>query len=151
MIRDVLSLTTFEREELESRCRSRRLRAEDARRARLVLMLAKGESYAAVQAALGCDPGYVSRWKKRFEAERLAGLYSRHQGSKARVLTAGTPNPFSLPLQVNLYNAFSGSYDPVLAANTGGGVNPGWMYAAGVAYATPTPQNPDPNDLLFLS
>ena len=87
MIRDVLSLTTVEREELESRCRSRRLRAEDARRARLVLMLARGDSYAAVQAALGCDPGYVSRWKRRFEAERLAGLYSRHRGSKARVLT----------------------------------------------------------------
>jgi transposase len=74
MIRDVLSLTTVEREELEFRCRSRRLRAEDARRARLVLMLARGESYVAVQAALGCDPGYVSRWKRRFEAERLAGL-----------------------------------------------------------------------------
>jgi transposase len=87
MIRHVLSLTTVEREELESRCRSRRLRAEDARRARLVLMLAKGETYAAVQAVLGCDPGYVSRWKRRFEAERLAGLYSRHRGSKARVLT----------------------------------------------------------------
>src|SRR5664279_5627983 len=87
MIRDVLSLTAVECEELESRCRSRRLRAEDARRARLVLMLAKGESYAEVQAALGCDPGYVSRWKRRFEAERLAGLYSRHRGSKARVLT----------------------------------------------------------------
>jgi Helix-turn-helix domain/Phosphate-selective porin O and P len=84
MIRDVLSLTTVEREELESRCRSRRLRAEDARRARLVLMLARGESYAAVQAALGCDPGYVSRWKRRFEAERSAGLYSRHRGSKAK-------------------------------------------------------------------
>ena len=65
----MLSLTTVEREELESRCRSRRLRAEDARRARLVLMLAKGESYAVLQTALGCDPGYVSRWKRRFEAE----------------------------------------------------------------------------------
>ena len=87
MIRDVLSLTQVEREELESRCRSRRLRAEDARRARLILLLASGESYAAVQAALGCDPGYVSRWKKRFETERLAGLYSRHVGPKASVLT----------------------------------------------------------------
>src|ERR1039458_10440719 len=83
MIRDVLSLTTIEREELEPRCRSRRLRAEDARRARLVLMLARGESYVAVQTALGCDPGYVSRWKRRFEAERLAGLYSRPRGSQA--------------------------------------------------------------------
>jgi Homeodomain-like domain len=73
----VFSDATVEREELESRCRSRRLRAEDARRAGLVLMLARGESYAAVQAALGCDPSYVSRWKRRFEAEKLAGLYSK--------------------------------------------------------------------------
>src|ERR1035437_8872066 len=87
MIRDVLSLTAVEREELESRCRSRRLRAEDARRARLILMPARSSDLTAVQAALGCDPGYVSRWKRRFEAERLAGLYSRHRGSKARALT----------------------------------------------------------------
>jgi transposase len=29
----------------------------------------------------------VSRWKKRFEAERLAGLYGRHRGRQRQVLT----------------------------------------------------------------
>jgi len=29
---------------------------------------------------LGCNANYISRWKGRFEAERLAGLYSHHRG-----------------------------------------------------------------------
>ena len=50
-------------------------------------MLADGLSYTAIQAALGCNAGYVSRWKTRFETERLAGLFARHTGSRAEVLT----------------------------------------------------------------
>jgi transposase len=76
-----------ERRELERRTRSRKLRVEDVRRARLILMLAAGESYLTIRSALRCDAGYVSRWKKRFETDRLAGLYARHQGSKPRALT----------------------------------------------------------------
>lgn len=82
-----IELTRQERRELERRVRSRTLRAEDVRRARLILMLAAGESYTSVRRALDCDPGYVSRWKKRFQAERLAGLYARHRGTKPRTLT----------------------------------------------------------------
>jgi transposase len=87
MIGCVLELTQSERETLEARVRSRSLRADDVRRARLVLMLADGLSYTAIQAALGCNAVYVSRWKKRFEAERLAGLFARKAGSRAEVLT----------------------------------------------------------------
>src|SRR6266545_2088415 len=82
-----IELTRQERRELERRVRSRKLRAEDVRRARLIVMLAAGESYMSVRNALECDPGYVSRWKKRFETDRLAGLYARHRGSKPRALT----------------------------------------------------------------
>lgn len=82
-----IELTKQERRELERRVRSRTLRAEDVRRARLILMLAEGESYISVRNALSCDPGYVSRWKKRFQTERLAGLYACHQGTKPRALT----------------------------------------------------------------
>lgn len=28
----------------------------------------------------GCGSDFIARWKKRFEAERLAGLYARHRG-----------------------------------------------------------------------
>ena len=40
-----LTLTTDERTELERRTRSRELRAEDARRAQVILMLADGGGY----------------------------------------------------------------------------------------------------------
>jgi len=33
-----------------------------------------------IRQVLGCNPNYISRWKGRFEAERLAGLYSHHPG-----------------------------------------------------------------------
>jgi transposase len=50
-------------------------------------MLADGKSYAEIQVTLGCNSGYVSRWKSRFEKDRLAGLYARNTGSTAAVLT----------------------------------------------------------------
>src|SRR5215468_511106 len=71
-----------ERDELNARLRSRTLPAEDVRRARLILMLAEGSSYTIIQAALGCNRSYISRWKQRFERDGLAGLYSRHKGSE---------------------------------------------------------------------
>jgi transposase len=73
-------LTPSERTELRDRMRSRTLPAEDVRRARLILLLAQGKSYLAIRQVLGCNPNYISRWKGRFEAERLAGLYSHHRG-----------------------------------------------------------------------
>jgi len=82
-----LSVTTDERTELERRTRSRKGRAEDARRARVILMLADGASYSAITAAVDCYPAYVVRWKQRFEAARLAGLEARYRGQPARVRT----------------------------------------------------------------
>src|ERR1700726_4254921 len=73
-------LTPSERVSARDRVRSRTLPAEDVRRARLILLLARGKSYLAIRQVLGCNPGYISRWKGRFEAERLAGLYSPHFG-----------------------------------------------------------------------
>ena len=83
-----IRLSPPERRELESRVRSRALRAEDVRRARLMLMLAKGESYLAIRQALGCNANYISCWKARFLAERLSGLYARHPG---RAIEKRTP------------------------------------------------------------
>jgi transposase len=81
-------LTSSERTELRDRLRSRTLPAEDVRRARLILLLAQGKSYFAIRQVLGCNPNYISRWKGRFEAERLAGLYSHHSG---RAVAKRTP------------------------------------------------------------
>jgi transposase len=82
-----LTLTSDERIELVRRVRSRKIRAEDARRAQVIVMLADGAPFTAITAAIGCYPDYVSRWKQRFEAERLAGLKARYRGQPATVRT----------------------------------------------------------------
>ena len=77
-------LSPPERRELESRVRSRVLRAEDVRRAKLMLMLAQGASYRAIRQALGCNANYISCWKARFLAERLSGALRAASGSGDR-------------------------------------------------------------------
>jgi transposase len=75
-----LTLSSDERTELERRVRSRKIRAEDARRAHVILMLADGASFTAITAALGCYPDYINRWRQRFDAERLSGLRAKYCG-----------------------------------------------------------------------
>src|SRR5687768_1009861 len=82
-----LVLAASERAELEARTRSRKLRADAVRRARMILMLADGASYLDVVRELGCSSATVALWKRRFIQSRLAGLEGRHKGSKATVLT----------------------------------------------------------------
>jgi len=83
-----LPLSPPERRELQARARSRALRAEDVRRARLILAVSRGDSYSEICKTLSCNRSYISRWKERFLAERLAGLYSRHPG---RAVESRTP------------------------------------------------------------
>jgi transposase len=80
-------LTTEQRTELETRARSRRGRADTARRARVILLLADGDSYARITATTGCSSRTIALWKQRFEADGIAGLVARHRGSKRTVLT----------------------------------------------------------------
>jgi transposase len=80
MINSIFAVSTSERQELTARLRSRILPAEDVRRARLILMLADGESFTVIQQALRCNRSYISLWKQRFEAGGLSALYSRHRG-----------------------------------------------------------------------
>ncbi len=82
-----ITVTDEQRIELLRRTRSRRARAEDVRRARVILMLAAGESYTAIQQAVGCFPSYISRWKARFVRAGVAGLGSRYRGQPPRILT----------------------------------------------------------------
>lgn len=82
-----LTLTTDERDELERRRRSRKIRAEDARRATVILMLADGASFTTISAAVGCFPDYINRWKQRFEREGLAGLRAKYCGQPPTLRT----------------------------------------------------------------
>src|SRR5438046_4437049 len=87
MAPSVLDLSPAERQELERRLRLRTGRAEDARRARMILAIDRGDSYTEIAGALVCNRNYISRWKERFVEDRLAGLYSRNLGRAVSVKT----------------------------------------------------------------
>lgn len=76
-----------ERKELERRVRARSGRADELRRAQLILLLAAGRSYREIMGELRCSPEYIAKWKARFQQDRLAGLDSRHAGREAWVST----------------------------------------------------------------
>ena len=82
-----IRLSKKERAELERRAKSRAGRAGDARIARVLLLLAEGVTYRKIAGRVDCSEPFISKWKKRFVAERLAGLYVRHEGRPVTVLT----------------------------------------------------------------
>jgi transposase len=53
----------------------------------MMLMLADGLPYTAIEAALGCSSATVALWKQRFVEDGLTGLGARHQGTRPTVLT----------------------------------------------------------------
>lgn len=70
-----LSLSASEREELDSMTRSRSMPQSLATRARIVLLAADGESNSDIAERLGLSKPTVGMWRKRYLAQRLAGLY----------------------------------------------------------------------------
>src|SRR6218665_757556 len=73
-----MNLTEAEIVELRQQANGRSVRADLARRARLILLLAEGLTWSAIRAKLDCKDSYIALWSKRFAADRLAGLFSRH-------------------------------------------------------------------------
>jgi transposase len=84
----VLQLTDDQRGELSKWAASRSLSAGDVFRARLILALADARPYSQIMASLKTTAPTISRWKKRFEEEGMAGLDPRHKGSRPRVADA---------------------------------------------------------------
>jgi transposase len=85
---EAITLTGDERAELEQMTQSRTLPAGDVFRARLVLMLADGLPYRTIQERLDTTAPTISRWRERFESQRVAGLLEiRHPGQKPSVIT----------------------------------------------------------------
>jgi transposase len=78
-----LILTPPERMELQRRMRSRSGRAEDSKRAKVILELASGRGLRETATYLACSTSYVQRWAGRFRAKGLNGLVARHQGRTA--------------------------------------------------------------------
>ena len=58
-------------------------------RAKLILLLADGKTYAQIITALQTTKPTIARWKARFEEAGIEGLQPRHKGSQPRAATAG--------------------------------------------------------------
>jgi len=83
-----LIVSEDEHEELQRMSLSRSLPAGDVFRARLILMLLEGRSYAEIQQRLQTTAPTISKWRKRFVERRMDGLLQeRHPGQKPSVIT----------------------------------------------------------------
>jgi len=84
-----VTLSPDDQEELRQMSLSRSLPAGDVMRARMMLMLAAGRSYAEIQERLETTAPTIARWKKRFLEDGMNGLIEvRHPGQKPTVITA---------------------------------------------------------------
>src|SRR6266581_3717781 len=81
---NTITLTKAERMELTKQASSRSGRAEDARRARLVLLLAEGHTWDAICDRLPCSRGFIDRWCNPLEhaqAGSSAGRFAHDGGA----------------------------------------------------------------------
>ncbi len=81
----VLALTAGQRRELETRARRYTLPYCDVVRAKIVLMAAEGLDNDEIAARLDTRREIVSKWRKRFFEQGLAGLEERPRGGRPPV------------------------------------------------------------------
>lgn len=80
-----LKITQTERAELERRVRAHTTPQRMARRCRIILLAADGVASRRIAPEVGMNENQVGVWRKRFEAERLAGLKDRARSGRPRV------------------------------------------------------------------
>lgn len=81
----VLEISDVERAELERRVRAHTSTQRTVKRARVVLLASEGMPIRRIAGVVGMDQHYVGVWRRRFEAERLAGLEDRPRSGRPRV------------------------------------------------------------------
>jgi transposase len=81
----VLDVTAEQRRELEARARRYTSSYRDVIRAKIVLMAASGLDNEEIAARLDTSRVIVSKWRKRFFEDGLAGLEERPRGGRPRV------------------------------------------------------------------
>ena len=86
-IASTIKLSEQQKSELTSIAQSRSLPAGYVFRAKLILMLNEGVTFAAIREVLGTTNPTVIRWKERFLAAGIDGLDTTHPGQKAYRLT----------------------------------------------------------------
>ena len=83
----VLQLSADERQELEARARRYTLPYREVVRAKIVLMAADGLDNDEIATRLDTRREIVSKWRKRFFDDRLAGLEERPRGGRPPVFS----------------------------------------------------------------
>lgn len=82
-----ISLKKEQQQILEGRARSRTEPYQQVQRAQLILAAARGERNNAIAHEIGMSRQMVGMWRRRFEAEGLAGLEDRARSGRPRVYT----------------------------------------------------------------
>ncbi len=77
-----IDLSFAERNALESRARQYTSSYRDVIRAKIILLAAEGSSNDVIAARLDTPRQIVSKWRKRFFYDRLAGLEERPRGGR---------------------------------------------------------------------
>lgn len=70
-----ITLTADERSEIEALSRQKKIAADMQTRARIVLLAADGANNGTISAKTGMSRQSVGKWRRRFAAQGLAGLY----------------------------------------------------------------------------
>jgi len=83
----VLKLTAAQRSELVARAGKYTLSYRDVLRAKVVLMAADGLDNEEIAARLDTRREIVSKWRKRFYLQDLAGLEERPRGGRPPVFS----------------------------------------------------------------
>lgn len=95
-----LVMSEAEREAIVALTRAGRTEQRIATRARILLRAAEGVANERIASELGVDKMTVLLWRRRFEADRLAGLTDaprpgRPPALTASSVTASSPSPWS--------------------------------------------------------
>jgi transposase len=80
-----LEITAAERCELERRVRAYTTAQRMVRRCQVVLLAAEGLANRRIAPEVGLNENQVGVWRRRFEAERLAGLEDRQRSGRPRI------------------------------------------------------------------
>jgi hypothetical protein len=65
-VSNTIILSTEEHDELTQRANRQSGRADESRRARLILLLGAGHTWASIRMKLDCTDSFIDRWSKRF-------------------------------------------------------------------------------------
>src|SRR5256885_725377 len=78
------------RKVLEARCRAPTTPQRDVKRARIVLLAAKGRSTRSIAEEVGVQPPIVSNWRRRFAEHGLGGPNDHPRAGKERIYGKAT-------------------------------------------------------------